>query len=123
MKYAVPEYRKGGHLANLFEPLWNLFAAACRDPDAGQVICVLDALDECVEPHQRILAKSLGEFCTGNESSVDFRVLITSRPDSGLQGAFAQGSKSDTNIIRLSSENEQEVTPSNKKSTLSSIQK
>lgn len=86
-----------------------MFVAACRDPDAGQVICVLDALDECVESHQRILAHRLAEFCRGNESSVNFRVLITSRPDSGLQGAFARGSKSDTNIIHLSGENEQEV--------------
>jgi hypothetical protein len=30
-----------------FELLWKLFVKVCRDLNAGQVICVLDAIDEC----------------------------------------------------------------------------
>jgi hypothetical protein len=74
-----------------------------------QVICVLDALDECAESHQRILANRLAHFSADNDNRVDFRILISSRPDNGLRYAFDGGSKSDTTIIQLSGENEREV--------------
>jgi hypothetical protein len=46
-KHGLSEYRKGGNLADLFEPLWRLFVTVCSDPDAGQFVFILDALDEC----------------------------------------------------------------------------
>jgi len=109
IKHGIPEYRKGGRLANFFEPLWKMFVTVCRDSDAGQVICVLDALDECAMSHRRIIATRLGEFCASTVGDVNFRILITSRPDTALQNAFARGSKSNATMIRLSGESESEV--------------
>lgn len=108
-KYGIPEYRKGGHLADLFEPLWRLFDTVCRDPDMGQLICVLDALDECAASHRRILATRFAELCATDDSDIKFRLLITSRPDNPLRDAFDRGAGSNTALIRLSGENEQEV--------------
>jgi ankyrin repeat protein len=108
-KYGIPEYQKGGSLANLFEPLWSLLVRVCRDPDAGQIICILDALDECAASHKRILATKFAEFCAGNPTSVNFRILITSRIENALQAAFNLGSKSKATFVRLTGEGEKEV--------------
>jgi hypothetical protein len=108
-KYGIPEYQKGGSLANLFEPLWNLLVRACRDPDAGQIICILDALDECAASHKRVIAAKFAEFCAGNPINVNFRILITSRIENALQAAFNLGSKSKATFVRLTGEGEKEV--------------
>jgi hypothetical protein len=108
-KYGIPEYQKGGSLANLFEPLWSLFVKACRDPDAGQIICILDALDECAASHKRIIATKFAQFCAGNPTNVNFRILITSRIENALQAAFNLGSKSKATFVRLTGEGEKEV--------------
>jgi hypothetical protein len=108
-KYGIPEYQKGGSLANLFEPLWNLFVRACHDPDAGQIICILDALDECASSHKRIIGTKFAEFCAGNPISVNFRILITSRNEKAFQAAFNLGSKSKATFVRLTGEGEKEV--------------
>jgi hypothetical protein len=34
-KCGIPEYKKGGRLADLFEPLWQLSVTVCRNPDTG----------------------------------------------------------------------------------------
>ncbi|CZR67837.1 uncharacterized protein PAC_17736 [Phialocephala subalpina] len=108
-KYGIPEYQKGGSLANLFEPLWNLLVKACRDPDAGQIICILDALDECAASHKRILVTKFAEFCACNPTSVNFRILMTSRIENALQASFNLGSKSKATFVRLTGEGEKEV--------------
>ncbi|KAF4624900.1 hypothetical protein G7Y89_g13267 [Cudoniella acicularis] len=108
-EYGVPAYRKGGNLANLFEPLWNLLVRACRDPEAGQIICILDALDECAASHKQILATRFSEFCADNPTNVNFRILITSRPERDLQAAFNLGPKSKATFVRLTGESEKEM--------------
>jgi ankyrin repeat domain-containing protein 50 len=81
----------------------------CRDPDAGEIICILDALDECAVSHRRLLATRFAGFCATNDLSVKFRVLITSRLDSALRAAFDRGSKSGAIVSRLNGESENEV--------------
>ncbi|KAH8655163.1 hypothetical protein BGZ60DRAFT_435552 [Tricladium varicosporioides] len=108
-KYGIPEYQKGGSLANLFEPLWNLFIRTCRDHDAGQIICILDALDKCAASHKRIIATNFAEFCSSNPTGVNFRIFITSRIDNALQAAFDSGSKSKATFVRSTSEGGEEV--------------
>ena len=55
------------------------------------------------------LCQRLAEFCANNKTDVNFRILITSRPDSGLRDAFAEGSKSEANMIQLNGESEQDL--------------
>ncbi|KAM5436543.1 hypothetical protein MferCBS31731_005821 [Microsporum ferrugineum] len=48
IRHAMPEYSKNGpDLVNITSSLWNVLVAAGRDPEAGPVIFILDALDEC----------------------------------------------------------------------------
>ena len=43
----------GPELIHIPEKLWEILQNASRDKEAGQVICVLDALDECDESHRK----------------------------------------------------------------------
>ena len=48
--HALADYvAEGSHLPKSFYKLWNILTRAMTDPRAGEVICVLDALDECEE--------------------------------------------------------------------------
>jgi hypothetical protein len=47
-KHAVPAVKANGErLKTEFEGLWRLLMATAADPEAGNIVCVLDALDEC----------------------------------------------------------------------------
>ena len=50
IRYALPKYNeKGAALSTTFLDLWSIFIAAATDSIAGDIFCVLDALDECNE--------------------------------------------------------------------------
>lgn len=47
LKHAVPEYKdKGKEVRFDSRALWRILLQAAEDPDAGEIICVIDALDE-----------------------------------------------------------------------------
>ena len=84
IRYALPSYREiGKALSTTFSKLWSIFTTAATDPLAGNVVCVLDALDECDELEQLQLIKALEDFCFHQpslSSASSFKLLITSRP-------------------------------------------
>ncbi len=45
----MPFAKNGPGLCNITSVLWAILEAAIRDPEAGPVVIVLDALDECME--------------------------------------------------------------------------
>ena len=50
IKHALSGYRANGKtLPNLFDVMWTILEQASMDPNAGSIVCVLDALDECEE--------------------------------------------------------------------------
>lgn len=58
IKHAMPEFSENGpNLVNTTASLWKIFDNAVRDPQAGAVVVVLDALDECAEPELEDLVK------------------------------------------------------------------
>ena len=103
--------RCGPALVNDFEELWQIFISAATDLSAGEVICVLDALDECRQSDrdkliaclQRFYSRSLGK--PRQESKLKF--LVTSRPYTEIERGFSDL----THIIptiRLAGEGESE---------------
>jgi hypothetical protein len=57
--------------------------------DAGLVICVLDALDECEESERNAFIRELGVFHQARLGmKAQLKFLITSRPYSEIRGAF-----------------------------------
>jgi ankyrin repeat protein len=63
--------------------LWKTFTeAALHTHDAGEVVCVLDALDECRQNDRNELIKAINEFyrSSRNQVSCRLKVFMTSRP-------------------------------------------
>jgi hypothetical protein len=62
-KYATSVIEREEHaLKNEFELLWSLFLSATTGKSAGDIICVLDALDECRQPDRNKLITRLENF-------------------------------------------------------------
>ncbi|MCJ1276426.1 hypothetical protein MMC21_004231 [Puttea exsequens] len=94
-----------------FDTLWNIFLKATRDPSSREIICVLDALDECQEQSRKaIIAKLVqlyrlrGSTDTGKPI---LKFLVTSRPDFTIVRDF-KGLTSTLSEIRLRGEEESE---------------
>jgi len=107
--HAVRAYKKNGlQLPHLLGTLWNVLLDATGDPRAGEVVVVLDALDECAED-ERI--KLIGILCyfydnaPKDDGHQRLKFLVTSRPYWNIKREFA---KLTANIptIRLAGEEE-----------------
>jgi hypothetical protein len=82
LEYATKQYRKDGpSLIDSNRSLWTVLENAVRDPKAGHIIMVLDALDECMESDFKDLMRNMGSQFTSNQSSCGkLKYLLTSRP-------------------------------------------
>jgi ankyrin repeat domain-containing protein 50 len=85
IKYAMAEFAtKGPSFVAEFGTLWTIFTKAVADPDCGEVICVVDALDECEESSRLKLINELVELYSssgGNATTnMKLKFIVTSRP-------------------------------------------
>ncbi|GKU11969.1 unnamed protein product [Fusarium langsethiae] len=79
IEHAMPQFRKDGKgLVNCTKSLWEILQNATRDSQAGPVIMVLDALDECATSEFMVLMQKLKEFHSNQLGKVKF--LLTCRP-------------------------------------------
>jgi hypothetical protein len=81
---AVVSHRNHGtNLANNFSELWRLFLQCVSSPELGEVVCLLDALDECNGDSMEQLLRNLEELYSKPQLSSSIsklKFLITSRP-------------------------------------------
>ena len=65
------------------QTLWDMLVACAEDPEAGEIICVIDALDECAESDRKVFTKELISFYSRQSiwsaRSARLKFLITSR--------------------------------------------
>ena len=62
---------------------------AADDSEAGKIVYVLGALDECRELDRKTLIRKLGDFYTDSGwTMARLKVLMTSRPYSDMENAF-----------------------------------
>ncbi|KAH0559465.1 hypothetical protein GP486_004019 [Trichoglossum hirsutum] len=109
IRYAVPEFeRNGAKLSQLFDTLWSILITAAACPDAGSIICVLDALDECAESSRLLLIKKLANFYSNSKSNAKLKFLVTSRPSATISDAFVCGNLDPTSV-QLMGESEAEM--------------
>ena len=91
---ALPTHKTfGDELRNAFSELWEVLIKTAEDENAGHVICVLDALDECeAQSIQLLIDKIIGYYRdrTWETSSAVLKFLVTSRPYSRFRSAFEQ---------------------------------
>lgn len=94
---AVDSHKKFGvALRKNFSELWRLLNRCASLPEAGEVVCVLDALDECNENSARQLIDALRDYYSQSKSHLTSKLkfLITSRPYAHLEASFKKSPES-----------------------------
>ncbi|KAJ2989807.1 hypothetical protein NUW58_g3282 [Xylaria curta] len=83
--HALIRYRNHGKaLATNSSELWNILLDCATTPNAGEIICVLDALDECRKEERDIIIGKLQTFFSSDgpasHRTCRLKFFITSRP-------------------------------------------
>ena len=109
LKYAMPDFENNGQqLCTMSRTLWDILQKAAADPRAGDIMCVLDALDECQESTRENLIAWMGNFYSArNQIVTRMKFLVTSRPYYDIEGAFNSAVK-DLSSISLRGKEESE---------------
>ena len=97
---------RGAKMFDSFPILWELLLDIANDPEVNEILCVLDALDECEEHEKKILINAVNRFYSSvgeNKYNGRLKFLITSRPYYDIEQQF------DNLIIRLAGEDETEL--------------
>ncbi|EHK44750.1 hypothetical protein TRIATDRAFT_220486 [Trichoderma atroviride IMI 206040] len=82
IKHAMPQfYKNGQNLINSTDSLWKIIQGAIKDPEAGPIIIVLDALDECAESEFEDLMRNIkSQFHSDSLSPGKLKYLLLCRP-------------------------------------------
>ena len=109
--HAMSEYNsKGLKFRNDPQTLWEILKKAATDPSSGNVICVIDGLDECERSTQSLLMGFLCQFYSQTEiagpkrQKAHLKIIVTSRPYRAIEDAFHDLPES-----RLRGENETDI--------------
>lgn len=111
LKHAEREYyANGAKLVEEPQNLWEILVAVAANPDAGEIICIIDALDECEEEGRKWLISALCTFYEhelANKTS-HLKFLLTGRPYWKIETKFSD-LETEFPTIRLTGEAEQEM--------------
>ncbi|KAI0539343.1 hypothetical protein GGR58DRAFT_512395 [Xylaria digitata] len=88
-----------------FHKLWDMLIRATKTTDHGEIICILDALDECLD--QIRLAHALTQHYGKGKRMSTLKFLITSRPYLRIQRGFQTLEESQP-TIHLNGESQEE---------------
>ncbi|TGO60279.1 hypothetical protein BOTNAR_0148g00170 [Botryotinia narcissicola] len=114
VRHAIPPFNKSGvNIRESFAQMWEILMDIVQDEAAGEIICILDALDECEEKEgsgRYMLIEKFQKFHndyieTTNSRNTCFKILVTSRPYVGIERKFKSLKKRDS-TIRLSGDEE-----------------
>ncbi|KIH91045.1 ankyrin repeat-containing protein [Sporothrix brasiliensis 5110] len=94
IQHALPSHKSHGkRLAQDFLELWKILTSCAQSDDAGEIICVLDALDECEQQSRHELLDRLRQFYRDQQptsaKASKLKFVITSRPYDDLEKQFA----------------------------------
>ena len=100
----------GAHFTNSFSELWETLISAAKDENAGEIICLLDALDECEGQGRSQLAEALCRLYGPESTARNFNLkfLLTSRPYDGIRCGFQPLNIPELPKIHLSGESDEE---------------
>jgi ankyrin repeat domain-containing protein 50 len=92
IKHALSDFRcEGDKLAQSYNKLWNILLRSASDPEAAEVVCILDAVDECEKIGRNKLIDSLKDFyqtSRSGEHNSKLKILVTSRPYLSIERRF-----------------------------------
>lgn len=94
IQHAMKDYKsEGNKLPQLFHKLWNILLMAASDSKAGEIVCILDGLDECTENARYQFIDALSAFykrAISEKGGSRLKFLITSRPYYDIERRFAE---------------------------------
>ena len=110
IQHAMKQFDKDGRgLINSKNSLWSILGNAVEDPQAGPVITVLDALDECAESEFEDLMRNVeNQFRSNRSGPGKLKYLLTSRPYEQIVSKF-RGLLDVFPRIRIPGEEESEI--------------
>ncbi|KAL7781120.1 ankyrin repeat-containing domain protein [Trichoderma afarasin] len=93
-----------------FSDLWYILLTTAQNVHAGEIICILDAIDECEDHGRSRLAKELCKLY-GPESRLNLKLkfLVTSRPFGNIRQSFQPLQIPGMPTIHLSGESDEEM--------------
>ncbi|KAL6408559.1 hypothetical protein AUP68_08419 [Ilyonectria robusta] len=85
-----PFETKSRQLVLKFRSLWEMFKAVNQDPKAGNIIVLIDALDECEASSRAQLIHLLADYLNSEQNSnrASLKVLVTSRGYQSIEDTF-----------------------------------
>ncbi|RYP17884.1 hypothetical protein DL765_004282 [Monosporascus sp. GIB2] len=92
--------------------LWDVLVMASQDNNAGEIVCVLDAFDECEDQERQDLANALCELYgpeNSTKKNVSLKFLVTSRPYDKIRRGFQPLNIPGLPIIHLKGEGDAEI--------------
>ncbi|RYP18847.1 hypothetical protein DL767_009749 [Monosporascus sp. MG133] len=100
---------KGATLLTSFGDLWDILISATTGHRKWEVVCILDALDECEPSGRNQLIDALSEFSSRTTTHAPApKFLLTSRPYVDIKRRFRH-LECDLPTIHLKGENEEEI--------------
>ncbi|KAN0073559.1 hypothetical protein V8E54_008779 [Elaphomyces granulatus] len=98
----------GERFTGSFNELWDTIISAAEDKNAGEIICLLDAIDECEDRGRSQLTQALCKLY-GTRRNFNLKFLVTSRPYGGIRRDFQPLKIPGLPVIHLSGESEVEM--------------
>lgn len=98
----------GRNLTGSFNELWEVLATASQDENAGEIVCLLDALDECEDQGQSKITEALCKLYRA-KNNFKLKFLVTSRPYTQIRRGFQPLDIPGLPVVHLSGESEAEI--------------
>ncbi|OTB13320.1 hypothetical protein K445DRAFT_356051, partial [Daldinia sp. EC12] len=87
----IEKFESRGTLTSSFQGLWEILISLTKSQVGGEIICIMDAFDECGEEGRSQLIEALGKsrmlHIPGSHTGV-LKFVLTSRPDSTVWRGF-----------------------------------
>ncbi|KAJ5735861.1 uncharacterized protein N7483_000986 [Penicillium malachiteum] len=100
----------GQQLLGSFQSLWDLFIDVAANENTGEIVCVVDALDECRDEDRLPFIQAISRLYLEEnpKSKSNLKFLVTSRPYGHIRSVF-HALETNLPTINLSGEDEIEV--------------
>jgi ankyrin repeat domain-containing protein 50 len=101
----------GEKIAGSFGELWETLINAAEDESAGEIICLLNAFDECEQHGRSQLATALCRLYGAQSTRIkaNLKFLLTSRPYDGIRRGFQPIKIPGLPVIHLKGESDMEM--------------
>lgn len=99
---------EGERLVESFRGLWDILMSITASSNSGEIICAMDALDECQEDDRNQLIGAVRDLYLGSNNNRKLKFFLTSRPYGHIRREF-QELENQMPTIHLSGEGQAEV--------------